>query len=110
MSNENKWHPGRRPGAINRKTKHFQEVLKERGFDLAEALCDIYFEAINYFEYSKTDPIAGPQALKLVLDAAKEIGQYSQPKLKSIEVSKGSSLEGMSQEEKLIAMKQAVAV
>lgn len=101
---------GRPKGAVNNRTREFQEILAARGFNLGEALCDIYFEAIEYFEYSKTDPIAGPPALRLVLDAAKELGAYSQPKLKSIELSKSSSLEGMSPQEKLIAMKQAVAM
>lgn len=109
---DGKWEigTGRPKGAINRKTKHFQEVLQARGFDLAESLCDIYNEAIKFFEYSKTDPVAGPPALRLVLDAAKEIGAYSQPKLKSIEIKKENPMEGMSAAEKLQMMKEAVAV
>lgn len=105
----NKWHPGRRPGAVNRKTKHFQEVIEARGFDVAEALMDIYNESIKFFEESRTDPICGPQALKIVLDVTKEIASYSLPKLKSIEMPKDNLLADMTREEKLQVMKQAVA-
>lgn len=46
--------------------------------------------------------------LKIAADIAKEIASYSFPKLKSIERPKNSPLDGMTPQEKLQAMKQAV--
>lgn len=101
---------GRPKGSSSQRTKHFHEVLEARGFDLPEALVDIYAEAIKFYEYSKTDPVAGPPALRLVLDAVKEIGSYSQPKLKAVEHKATNPLDGLTQAEKLQIMKEAVVL
>lgn len=101
---------GRPRGSINQRTRDFQAKLEERGFDVAEALLDIRDEAAKFFLMNKTDPIGGPQALKILLDTTKEIASYSLPKLKSVEVKAQSTLEGMTTQEKLETMREAVAL
>ena len=102
--------PGRPKGSISKGTVHFQEVLKARGFDIAEAFLDIRDEAAKFFLANKTDPIGGPQALKILLDVTNDIASYVLPKLKSIEVTAKNPLEGMTTRQKLETMREAVAL
>lgn len=102
----NKLSKGRPPGSKSKRSLEFQRVLEEYEFDSAEALLDIYEVASSCFNYANREE--KPIYLKLALDAAREIASYSYPKLKSIERKPTNALEGMSPQEKLQAMKQAV--
>lgn len=100
------WHPGRRKGAINRKTKSFRETLEAHGYDVAEALLSIYKHGLDVFHNGHPDDKV--QGLKIAGDMAKEIAGYVMPKLKAIEHTTSNPLSGMSPKERLEAMKQAV--
>lgn len=105
----NKMGAGRPKGSVNNRTRHFREVLEERGFDIAEAFLDIRDEAAKFFLENRTDPIGGPQALKILLDVTNDIASYALPKLKSIELH-SNPLDGLSNQDKLEALRDAVAI
>lgn len=98
---------GRKPGSINKKTQAFQDTLEKHDFNVAEALLDIYGKAMEAYN-SADETENGLAALKLAGDMVKEIACYSLPKLKSIEVIKSNPLEGLTPQEKLDMMKEAV--
>jgi hypothetical protein len=99
--------PGRPKGALNRKTQDFLQTLKERNYNVAEALLDIYEKALAEFS-AGSDTLQRLAALKVAGDMAKEIASYSMPKLKAMEVSTSNPLDGMTNAEKLEKLKQAV--
>jgi hypothetical protein len=109
---------GRPKGSKGKRTIEFQEVLERKNFNVAEALVWCYREAKNrYQEYNKRFEDGrlsamednAPKYLKICADMAKELASYSFPKLKAIEHQKVNPLEGMTPEQKLEAMRQAVA-
>jgi hypothetical protein len=101
-----KFATGRPKGSLNKKNISFRETLEAKGYDVAEALYDIYIKGLDVFNNGNPDDrVSG---LKIAGDMAKEIASYVMPKLKAIEVTKSSALDNMSPQEKLEAMKQAV--
>lgn len=102
----NKLSNGRPKGVPNKRTVAFFETIQEAGFDPAKAMLDVYEDAKKSLDYCNREE--RPIYLKLAFDAAKEIASYCYPKLKSIEHSKPNPLDGMTPEQKLEAMRQAV--
>ena len=111
--------PGRPKGALNKRTREAQAILEDAGFCPITAMIDMYKTAIERFaeEIQKEDSGRGsgfiesdaPRYLKIASDAAKDLASYSYPKLKAIERISSNPLDGMSPEQRLEAMKQAVA-
>jgi hypothetical protein len=121
---------GRPLGARNKRTVEFMAVLEARGFCPATALIDCYVEAKKTYDNYGTiyDAICdariakndkdgsfaapatdeGHKYLKIAADIAKDLAGYAYPKLKAIEQTKSNSLEGMTTEQRLEAMRQAV--
>lgn len=99
---------GRVVGSPNKRTLDFQRTMQEANFDVATALLEIHRKAMYYEQHAKQE--SKSYFLKIALDAAKEIASYTYPKLKSVEHKQSNMLEGMTAEQKLEAMKQAVAM
>lgn len=112
MANSGQFKPGHtlssgRPvGAVSRRRQEFNDALERHNFDPAEALLELYNTAINSHELGNREE--KPVYLKIAADLAKEIAGYCYPKLKSVEHTKVTALDGMTIEQKLEAMKQAV--
>lgn len=104
----NKYSSGRPKGSLGKKTIGFQETLKAHGYNVAEALLDIYTKAIQIFNEGRDEDRLG--GLKIAGDMAKEIASYTMPKPKAIEIVTSNPLDNMSPAEKLEAMRQAVAM
>ncbi len=104
----NKIAKGRPIGSLNRRTSELIAKLEEGGFDPAGELIDCYQEARA--AYKKLDLEEGLGYLKIASDIAKDLASFCYPKIKAVEQIKGNILEGMSTQEKLEAMKQAVAM
>lgn len=100
--------PGRPKGLINKKTKAFQQTLEEHNFDVAEALLDLYGKAIEAFNSCSEKDAAS--YLRIASDIVGDIASYSLPKLRAIEVKRTRTLDGMTNEQKLEAMKAAVTM
>lgn len=109
MAKFNKGHnlsPGRRKGSINKRSQSFIAALEARNYSVPDALLDIHEMALKEFNQGRDeDRIA---ALRIAADMAKELASYSMPKLKAIEIVKNNSLESMTVQEKIDAMKEAV--
>lgn len=117
---------GRPVGSINKRSVAFYEAIQKEGFEIAKELVEIHRKAMKVYDNYGTIYEAiedariqkGVQAfptedkadkyLKIALDAAKEIAAYSIPKLKSVEHTTNNPLEGMTPDQRLEAMKQAV--
>ncbi len=121
---------GRPLGSHNKRTLDFMAVLEARGFCPATALVDCYVEAKKtYDNYGKiyaaicdarikkndeTGQFAAPTEdkahiyLKIAADIAKELSSYAYPKLKAIDQTQSNTLDGMTPEQRLAAMKEAV--
>lgn len=121
---------GKPPGAINKRSRAFLDVLEKHNFCPATALMDCYKEAkrtydnyniihqaiieANEIRKQMSGDIAAPtednahKYLKIAADIAKDLASYSYPKLKAIEQQKNAQLEGMTAEQQLEAMKHAV--
>lgn len=105
-------------------------VLEAEGFDAAKALIECYRDAKKTYDNygliydaisdarqeknSATGEFATPtednahKYLKIAADIAKDLASYSYPKLKAIEQTKGSPLDGMTSEQKLEAARTTV--
>lgn len=123
---------GRPLGAINKRSKEFLEVLDKHDFCPASALIECYKNAKKtYDNYGEIyDAICDARAdkegtlrefvsptednahkyLKIAADIAKDIAGYAYPKLKAIERTENDPLKGMTTEQRLEAMKHAVAM
>ena len=99
---------GRTPGTLNKRTLEFKQTLEKHNFNPAEALLELYAKAQEGMEYGNREE--RPIYLKIAADLVKEIAAYSYPRLKAVEVKRENQLEGMTPEQKLEAMKQAVAL
>ena len=108
---------GRPPGARNKRTIEFLEVLEARGFCPASALMDTYKIAMEKFisEVEKEDsgrisPMESNAAkyLKIAADNASDLATYAYPKLKAIEQKRVNQTEGMTIEQKLEAARLMV--
>ena len=128
----NKLSTGKPKGALSKRSLEFRAVLEKHNFCPVSAMIEVYIEAKkvydNYGEiYSaiadarveknfETGQFAAPtednahKYLKIAGDMAKDIASYTYPKLKSIEQTKEGALEGMTAEQRLEAMKHAVAM
>jgi hypothetical protein len=117
--------PGRPKGSLQKRTYQFFEAIQELGFDPPTELVNIYREAkktydnyaVIYDNISKASEASGnpfpvedkaDKYLKIALDAVKEIASYAYPKLKAIDKTALNPLEGMTAEEKIEYLKQAV--
>jgi hypothetical protein len=99
---------GRPPGIANKRNAEFKHTLEKYNFNPAEALLELYDKANQGWEFGNREE--KPIYLKIAADLARDICQYTYPKLKSLELKKENALEGMTPEERLEAMKQAVAM
>lgn len=121
---------GKAPGTLNKRSREFIAVLEKHGFCPASALIECYTEAKktydNYgtiyaaiveakeardreFGFSNVPPEdQAHKYLKIAADIAKDLSSYAYPKLKAIEQTKSDPTHGMTPEQKLEAMKQAV--
>lgn len=123
----NKLAKGRPKGSLNQRSIEFAETLARHNFNPAEALMECYVEARKIYDsyaliYDAIRKAKSNDAgydvpledkahtyLKIAADVAKEIASYTYPKLKSIEKDKpNEALNGMSPEQRLEAMRQAV--
>ncbi len=110
--------PGRPKGAISKRTRILEDKLKEFDcdpFDVLLMFAKGDWEALGYDSsvYVKegdggSTTIGYTIPPELRMSAAKELCQYLYPKQKSVEHITRNVLEGMSPEQKLEAMKQAV--
>lgn len=118
---------GRPKGVRNKRTVEFMAVLENQGFCPASALIQCFeeakrtydnygtiYQAISEARENTGNPVPvednAHKYLKIAADIAKDLAGYAYPKLKAIEHQKPNPLEGMSAEQKLEAMKQAVKV
>lgn len=81
---------GRPKGTPNKKTKEFQLMLEEKGFDPGAAMVELYQKQMGLFEeFRKRNPNRNvPTAAGLLADASvtlNNICQYVYPKKKAIE-------------------------
>lgn len=120
MSKFKKGNSGKPKGAISLLTRKVAETAARLGIDPFEVLLRFASGDWKALGYDKEKFIAGRNEYgiwkKWTIDpsvriqAAKEAAQYILPKLRSIEQVKHNLLEGMSPEQRLEAMKHAVAV
>lgn len=100
---------GRPKGAINRKTREFQEVLEKHEYNVAETYIYLFNQAGDL--YKKSDPFdfeSSLEALKVMASIADSIASYSLPKLKSVEVRAPSPVDDMTDQERLMAAREYV--
>ena len=88
--------PGRPLGAVSRGSFKFADTMRKHGFDIAQEMLDHYNEAMSLKE---TD-----RAIAILMNMAK----FVYPTLKSVDNIDQNALDGMTPEQKLEAMKQAV--
>lgn len=101
----NKMGQGRPKGSITQRTKEFQEALEAHGFDLPKAMLELYEAGMSIYNENNKDRAQG---LAIAKDMTKEIASYILPKLQSTQIIPGSGLEGLSPQEKLAVLKEAV--
>lgn len=113
----NKLAKGRPKGAVNRRTKEVAELAEELGCNPVEVLINFAkgdWEALGYSKGTKSiyteagiieEDLISPSER---IQAAKEVAQYIYSKKKSVEHITRNALEGMSPQEKLEAMREAV--
>lgn len=98
---------GRAPGTPNKRTQEFQEVLAKHNFNAAEAYVELYNNAREGWQYGNREE--KPIYLRIAADLLKEMASRVYPRLSSVELKQSNMLDGMTPEQKLEAMKQAVA-
>ena len=114
----NKIAKGRPKGSPNKRSVEVAAIMAEAGHcpteklihlaRVAEARFEAEIEMVNSGRWSPMESSAA-QYLKMAIDANKELASFVNPKLKAIEQVKGPSpLDGMTAEQKLQAMKEAV--
>ncbi len=110
---------GSRAGVPNKRTQEVRELLAGLGYCPTQSLVEIskiamtrFVEELQLVESGRYSPMeSGASAyLKMALDCAKELAGYVNPKLKSIEQVRSNPTEGMSPQQRLEAMKQAVLI
>lgn len=100
-----KFGSGRPKGATNKSTREFAQYLREHGFNLPATYMAMFEKALQGYESAGREE--APQYLAIATKLLDSMASFSVPKLKSIEVTQGSPLEGMTTEEKLEATKKA---
>lgn len=95
-----------RPKGVPNKRNSFRESLEQHGVSIP----DRYFELLTMAmeDLDRSNEEQRPQYYSIVSGLLKEMAAYSFPKLKSVEHKNANPLDGMTFEEKLEAMKQAV--
>lgn len=128
----NKSSLGRPKGALNKRSDEFRIILEKHNFCPVTAMMEVYTEAKKTYDnygtiyaaiadarQSQNDrdgSMAAPtednahKYLKIAGDMAKDIAGYVYPKLKSIEHQANDPTRDMSPEQRLEAMKHAVAM
>lgn len=128
----NKVSKGRPKGSVNKRTQDFRAVLEAHDFCPVSAMIECYREAKKTYDnygliydaitdarekdQDSTGTYHAPledhahKYLKIAGDMAKDISSYTYPKLKAIEQKKSGPLDGMDPEQRLEAMKCAVAI
>ncbi len=108
---------GKKVGTLNSRSKEFMAVLEQRNFCPASAMMDIFKISMERFvqETQKEDsgqisPMESNAAkyLKIAAEEANNLASYAYPKMKAIERTPLSPLDGMTPEQKLEAAKTAV--
>lgn len=102
----NKLSKGKQKGSISKLRKELQETMAEHDFNPAEAFMYLYDKAKVGIESGNRQE--KPMYLKIATDIVKELASYSYPRLAAVQVSQKNPLDGMTHEQKLEAMKQAV--
>lgn len=105
--------PGRPKGSLNKRTQEFLDILNDNGFEPAQSAIDCYDKAIeNYQECCKKPHGKNLAAkfLKMATDIALDLCSYSYAKIKSIEHVKSDPLADMTPQQRLEALKNAVAL
>lgn len=105
-SNSNRKPPGRPRGSVNRVSEAFADKIKAKGFDLVEAFLELHREGMKTYREGHDDHKM--EGAKIALAAVKEMASYMLPKLQSISISKEDPLEGMTPQQKLEAMREAI--
>ena len=100
-----KFSTGRPKGSPDKRTLKFQEVLEANGYNPALALLELQREA--YQNYQRGDDKAQAY-FKDACNLAMDIAGYVFAKPKAIEITTNNAMEGMTPEQRLEAMKQAV--
>jgi hypothetical protein len=117
----NKYGAGRPLGSKNKSTlqsaAEFKEALKRNNFNVPEALIEMYQNATRDYKSNRKklkqgriSPMEdnGHKYLRIAADVLKEIASYCYAKQKAVEHTNVNPLEGMTPEQKLQAMKQAI--
>lgn len=108
---------GRPPGAPNKSTARADLTCQVRGYDSIESMINAAEISLRKFiEHSEKEekgtysPMESKAAdyLKLYVKIATDMASFIHPKRKAIEYSQKEATEGMTPEQKLEAMKQAV--
>ena len=89
---------GRPKGSVNKVSTKFADTMNKHGVDIAQEMLEAWNEA-------RTD---GNQ--ELAFKILSEMAQYVYPKLKTTEHIKASALDDMTPQQKIDALKQAVAL
>lgn len=117
---------GKPKGAISQRARDFRTVLERNDFIPAEALLEIYHDArftyksyVTIFEaivraaenkqgFSAPTADNTPVYMRMALDAAIQMCKFSYPSLKAIELTDTNSLDGLTNEQKIEALKGAL--
>lgn len=99
---------GRGKGVRAYKSQLFSEVLEENNFCPATAMIKLFQKAEKHADDKKKAPSIRAMFLKIAADMAKELACYAYPQLQSIAVEREDPLAGMTSQQKLEAMRDAV--
>jgi hypothetical protein len=103
----NKMSPGRPKDTLSKRSLKFADAIMESGVDLVAELIGALNNAKEM--YAKTnDPALKATFNAQITNNAEKMLPYMYPKLSSIEVKPNDPLQGMTPEQRLEAMKQAV--
>lgn len=97
---------GKPKGSLSKRSLDYAEALASNNFNPALALLDVYNKAMIAYESASPDNKAS--YLSIASQAADRMQPYVYPKLSSIEVKQSNPLEGMSPQEKLELMREAI--
>ena len=99
---------GRPVGVVDKRISDFRAYMAKNNFNLGETYLELLQIARESHEYGNREE--KPVYLKIAVDIVNNIADRLQPRLKAIEHRKESPLEGMTPEQKLEAMRSAVAL
>ena len=102
----NKYSTGKPKGAVSKQRKEFLQTMEEHGFSPAEAFLYLYSKAKEGIEHGNRQEL--PQYIQIAAGLVKDMASYVYPKLSSVTVNPNNPLDGMTAEQKLEAMREAV--